>query len=170
MHPVSLNCFSSPIQRVTTWNDLFLKTELVQAALKLGYQFPSPIQIMGIPKIMQGHHLICQSKAGSGKTAVFAMGILHNLRPEVDGSFLPHQCIVIAKTRELAYQIAGDFNKLSSMMNFPKVRIGCFFGGTQVIKDIDQLTNSAKSPHIIVGTPGRLADLIEKGLINTRVV
>ena len=92
---------------------------------------PSRIQVKAIPKIMQGHNLICQARAGTGKTAVFALGVLHNLSP-LNGQLAPHQCIVLAKTRELAYQIMGDFERLSSHLSHPRVRIGCYYGGTSV--------------------------------------
>jgi len=77
---------------------------------------------------------------------------------------------VIAKTRELAYQIFGDFNKLSSCLKYPTVRLGCYYGGTSVEQDCQELANPATSPHVIIGTPGRLLDLVQRGFINTRAV
>jgi len=70
---------SSPMQYATNWNELYLKTELVKGATQLGYQLPSRIQVMAIPKILQGHNLICQAKAGTGKSAVFILGVLHRI-------------------------------------------------------------------------------------------
>ena len=147
------------------WKDLLLKQELLFTLDKVGFQVPSPIQVKTIPVIIQGHNVIYQSKAGSGKTAVFVLSILHMMRPEYKSGYLPHQCLVIAKTRELAYQIAQEFERFSQFMDQPRVRIGCFFGGIPIHENYDILT-SDMTPHIIVGTPGRLKSLFEKGFIN----
>ena len=126
------NLFSSPIQRPTTWNDLMLKPELLHAVSQLEYRFPSPIQVMAIPKILQDKNLICQAKAGTGKTAVFLLGILNNMRVEMNGDYQPHQCMIVVNTRELAYQTYQYCQLLSSCMTYPSVRIGCYIGGTSI--------------------------------------
>ena len=61
---------------------------------------PSPIQVMAIPKVIQGYHVLCQARAGTGKTAVFVLGILQNLaKSDSVPQYQPHQCLVIANTR-----------------------------------------------------------------------
>lgn len=158
------------ISSAPNWNDLFLRKELLLALQEMGFHQPSEVQSQAIPRVLQGANVICQAKAGMGKTAVFVIGILNLMTPEANSEYLPHQCIVIAHTRELAYQINKEFIKFSKYMTTPPVRIGCYFGGLSIDRDMGELSDRKTSPHIIIGTPGRLLDLLYRGYINASKV
>lgn len=85
---------------------MLLKNELLRAIRDREFLNPSEVQFRGIPAILKGKDVICQAKSGMGKTLVFIIAILNLMIPEENGQYLPHQCIVIVNTRELAYQIS----------------------------------------------------------------
>jgi ATP-dependent RNA helicase UAP56/SUB2 len=147
------------------WIDLFLRKELLFALQDMSFHQPSEVQARGIPKLLQGHNLICQARAGMGKTAVFVLAILSQLTIE-GGDYAPHQCIVVAHTRELAYQIQKEFVKFSRYMIEPRVRANFFVGGMSIGEDMGLLSDPKTTPHIIIGTPGRLIDLLQRGFLN----
>jgi ATP-dependent RNA helicase UAP56/SUB2 len=102
-----------------------------------------------------GTDLICQAKSGMGKTAVFVIATLQQIEPkegEVD-------TIVLAHTRELAFQICKEFERFSKY--FPEVRVACLYGGMPV-KDQEKLLKETP-PHVVVGTPGRIEQLVKTG-------
>lgn len=162
MEKMNQNISQSLTTSNVNWNDLFLRKEILFALEEMGFHQPSPVQAKGIPKLLQGHNLICQAKAGMGKTAVFIIGILNKLIME-GGDYLPHQCMVIAHTRELAYQIHKEFLRFSKYMLHPRVRINYFVGGMSIGDDLGILSDPKTTPHIIIGTPGRLIDLLQRG-------
>lgn len=98
--------------------------------------------------------VLCQAKSGMGKTAVFVCATLQQLEP-VDGEV---SVIVLAHTRELAFQVKNEFARFSKYM--PNVRTGVFYGGTSYKVDTDLLKAKDKCPHVIVATPGRLNALV----------
>jgi ATP-dependent RNA helicase UAP56/SUB2 len=106
--------------------------------------------------------VLCQAKSGMGKTAVFVLATLQQLEP-VDGQV---SVLVLCHTRELAYQIAKEYERFSKYL--PSVRVGVFFGGMSIQKDEETLKN--KTPHIVVGTPGRILALIKNKTLNLRNV
>lgn len=154
-----------PQQQTMTWKELHLKQELQQALHKFQFPSPSPIQTKALPKIITGHNVICQSKAGTGKTAVFVLGILQRMTVR-NNEYLGHQCLVIANTRELAYQINMEFRRFCEFFRVPRIRVGCYFGGLPIERDIEELGSPTQCPHIIIGTPGRILDLFRRGMIN----
>lgn len=168
--PNQLSLPALVINSAPNWNDLFLRKELLLALQEMGYHQPSQVQSQAIPRVLQGANVICQAKAGMGKTAVFVIGILNLMTPEANNEYLPHQCIVIAHTRELAYQINKEFMKFSKYMTTPPLRIGCYFGGMSIDRDMGELSDRKTTPHIIIGTPGRLLDLLYRGYINASKV
>jgi len=137
-----------------SFRDFLLKPELLMAVTDCGFEHPSEVQQECIPQAMLGQDIICQAKSGMGKTAVFVLSILQQLEPEdncVDS-------LVLCHTRELAYQICQEFQRFSKYL--PNVKTHVFFGGVKVAQHIDLLTND--TPNVVVGTPGRILDLIEK--------
>ena len=94
--------------------------------------------------------VLCQAKSGHGKTAVFVLATLQQVEP-VNGEVA---VIVLCHTRELAFQIKNEYTRFSKYM--PEIRIGVFYGGTPVQKDVDMLRDKTTCPHIVVATPGRL--------------
>eukprot|EP00730_Choanoeca_flexa_P016077 TRINITY_DN7527_c0_g1_i1.p1 TRINITY_DN7527_c0_g1~~TRINITY_DN7527_c0_g1_i1.p1 ORF type:complete len:423 (+),score=180.03 TRINITY_DN7527_c0_g1_i1:188-1456(+) len=138
------------------FRDFLLKPELSRAIVDCGFEHPSEVQQECIPQAILGGDVICQGKAGMGKTAVFVISTLQQLTPE-DGKV---SALVMCHTRELAYQIAREFERFSKFFD-PPVKTSVFFGGMPVKKDIKTLKEDC--PHIVVGTPGRLKALVKDG-------
>ncbi|ESN96881.1 hypothetical protein HELRODRAFT_178681 [Helobdella robusta] len=138
------------------FRDFLLKPELLRAINDFGFEFPSEIQNDCIPQAILGLDIICQTKSGMGKTAVFLLSTLQQI--ELNGENV--KILVICHTRELAFQISKEFERFSKHMN--GVRTAVFFGGRSISKDEETLIK--KRPHIVVGTPGRLLALRNKKL------
>jgi superfamily II DNA/RNA helicase len=138
------------------FRDFLLKPEMLRAIVDCGFEHPSEVQQECIPQAMLGGDVICQAKSGMGKTAVFVISTLQQLVPE-DGKTT---CLVMCHTRELAYQIAREFERFAKFFD-PPVKTSVFFGGTDIRKDQGILKNDP--PHIVVGTPGRLKALVNSG-------
>ncbi|MDP2917593.1 MAG: DEAD/DEAH box helicase, partial [Dehalococcoidia bacterium] len=144
----------------TAFSQLGLKPQLVQAVSDLGYIIPTPIQSKIIPLMLGGHDVIAQSQTGTGKTAAFVLPILQTLeRGQRD-----IQALVLAPTRELALQVAKATNEYGSCLN---VRVLAVYGGQPYNRQISCLRQGVD---IVVGTPGRLLDLIEKGELDLSCV
>ena len=105
-----------------------------------------------IPQAVLGSDIICQAKAGMGKTAVFVLATLQQIVPTA-GEI---QCVVLCHTRELAFQIEREYQRLSKYM--PDVKSRVFYGGVNIKGDIEALKTEV--PNIVVGTPGRIMDLV----------
>lgn len=110
---------------------------------------------------MLGLDILCQAKAGMGKTAVFVLTTLNRLAEM--GEVSEGSCIVLAHTRELAFQIAKEFERFSTSLSFKTFVI---IGGEQQREQIEKL--QAEKPQIIVGTPGRTLALIKKGALDMK--
>lgn len=132
-----------------------LRPELAQVIVELGYEEPTPIQVEMIPLMMTGVDVIGQAQTGTGKTAAFALPILNNLQP---GGKAP-KVLVMAPTRELALQVADAIGIYGKAMN---VRVTTVYGGAPYQRQINELRRGVD---IVVGTPGRLIDLIEKNVL-----
>ena len=144
----------------TEFSQLGLKPQLVQAVSDLGYITPTPIQTEIIPLMLDGHDVIGQAKTGTGKTAAFVLPILQNLVKGHNGI----QALVLAPTRELALQVAKAANEYGKCLN---VRVLAVYGGQPYGPQINRLRQGVD---IVVGTPGRLLDLIEKGELDLTLV
>ncbi|MEZ4580355.1 MAG: DEAD/DEAH box helicase [Caldilineaceae bacterium] len=136
----------------TQFARLQLHPELVQTVASLGYSEPTPIQAAVIPLILKELDVIGQAKTGTGKTAAFALPVLNNLL--LGGDFV--QCLVMAPTRELAVQVARAFSDYSRDLD---VSVLAVYGGQPYAPQIRQLNRGVD---IVVGTPGRLLDLIKR--------
>jgi len=142
---------------MTTSFDLFnLHPSLVQAIAQCGYTEPTPIQTAVIPHLLVGDDVIGQAQTGTGKTAAFALPMLHNLLPG-HGAV---QALVLTPTRELALQVAGS---IADYGQFSGARVLAVYGGAAYGPQIGGLKRGAD---IVVGTPGRLMDLMEKGVLH----
>jgi len=133
------------------FRDFLLKPEILKAIVDCGFEHPSEVQHECIPQAVLGMDIIGQAKSGMGKTAVFVLATLQQIDP-VDGEVA---ALVMCHTRELAYQIAKEYERFSKYMT--SVKVGVFFGGMQISKDEETLKNNC--PHIVVGTPGRILAL-----------
>jgi ATP-dependent RNA helicase DDX47/RRP3 len=142
----------APETASVTFSSLGLNPVLCETCTKVGFRNPTPIQEQAIPPALQGRDLIGLAQTGSGKTAAFALPILHRLL-EVG----PRACFacILAPTRELAIQIAEQFEALGSSIG---VKCAVIVGGVDMMAQAIALS---RKPHIIVGTPGRLVDHME---------
>ncbi len=144
------------------FSELNLKKTTLQAIEAMGFESPTEIQEKSIPPLLEvDQDFIGQAQTGTGKTAAFVLPLLERLNPE--SKFV--QALIIAPTRELANQIKEEIDKLSK---FEPVNTVCVYGGVSItgqIKDIKKL-----KPQIIVGTAGRLKDLLDRGALNIKDV
>ncbi|KAG2157361.1 DEAD-domain-containing protein [Suillus clintonianus] len=134
-----------------TFKELGLIDPLLEALDKINFTKPTEIQQRALPHALEGRDIIGVAETGSGKTAAFALPILQKLWDEPKGLF----ACILAPTRELAYQIAQQFESLGSAMG---VRSLVLVGG---MDRMQQAVGLAKRPHIIVATPGRLNDHLQ---------
>merc|ERR1712212_336957 len=124
------------------FRDFLLKPEILKAIVDCGFEHPSEVQHECIPQAVLGMDILGQAKSGMGKTAVFVLATLQQLDP-VDGEV---SALVMCHTRELAYQIAKEYERFSKYM--PSVKVGVFFGGLNISKDEEALKKNC--PHIVV--------------------
>jgi len=134
--------------RTTGFKDFFLRPELLRAIGEAGFEHPSEVQQEAIPFCILGNDLVCQAKSGMGKTAVFVLSILHQL--DFDGD--KPQCLVLCHTRELAFQITKEFERLGKY--FLTMKTETLYGGVPLPPQKERLTQDP--PHVVVGTPGRV--------------
>lgn len=135
-----------------SFKELGIVDSLCEACEKLGYTNPTPIQQKSIPIALQNRDVIGLAETGSGKTAAFALPILQALLDKPQPLF----GLVIAPTRELAAQIGASFEALGSLIS---LRCAVIVGGLDMVPQSIALS---RKPHIIVATPGRLLDHLEK--------
>ncbi|MEZ4681220.1 MAG: DEAD/DEAH box helicase [Caldilineaceae bacterium] len=140
----------------TEFSQLNLRPELVQTVAALGYEEPTPIQEQVIPVLLGGQDVIGQAQTGTGKTAAFALPILNALSPEVEGI----QSLILAPTRELAQQVAQAITDYSRNMG---VTVLAVYGGQAYERQIRMLRRGVD---IVVGTPGRLIDLMKRNVLD----
>ncbi len=134
-----------------------LKPEIIEAILDLGYETPTPIQAECIPFITETtQDLIANAQTGTGKTAAFGLPILQ----QIDDSSKSIQAIILSPTRELAIQISNDMQQYAAKMR--KVKITTVYGGASIEPQIKDLK---KGVHIVVGTPGRVLDLVKRRIL-----
>lgn len=142
------------------FGNLELSEELVQAVLDMGFEEPSPIQSQAIPYLLEGHDIIGQAQTGTGKTAAFGIPIIEKIiRPKYRV-----QALVLTPTRELAIQVSEELSKIGK---YKKIRTLPIYGGQSIEMQIRALQRGV---HIVVGTPGRIMDhLNRKTLILNQV-
>ena len=130
----------------------------MQANLQqLGYTQMTPIQAASLPLALQGKDVIAQASTGSGKTAAFGLSLLARLNPR----WFAVQTLVLCPTRELADQVATEIRRLARAED--NVKVVTVYGGVPSRNQIASLENGA---HIVVGTPGRVMDLIERDVLD----
>ena len=119
----------------------------------LGYATMTPIQAASLPAIIAGRDLIAQAPTGSGKTVAFGLGLLHRLDP----AFVKPQALVLCPTRELADQVAKAIRRLAA--GIPNLKVQLLTGGVALGP---QLASLRKDSHVVVGTPGRVQEMLKK--------
>jgi hypothetical protein len=136
--------------------ELGLSEPVLQALAAVGYEAPSPIQAATIPTLLAGTDVLGQAQTGTGKTAAFALPILSRL----DLRAREPQALVLVPTRELAIQVAEAFKKYASQL--PGFHVLPIYGGQSYTPQLQALKRGA---HVIVGTPGRVMDHLERGAL-----
>lgn len=145
-----------PPDRVS-FSDLGLDERVLKGLRDVGYEHPSPIQEATIPALLQGRHVVGLAQTGTGKTAAFALPILSQL----DLKQKAPQALVLAPTRELALQVCEAFERYAARL--PGVHVLPVYGGQAYGV---QLSALRRGVHIVVGTPGRIMDHLEKGTLD----
>ncbi len=144
-----------------SFSDLGLRPELLDSIQKLGFESPSPIQAETIPVALEGHDIVGLSQTGSGKTAAFGLPALS----KIDVNIAQTQVLVLCPTRELAVQVCEELHRLSTCYKgFSAIPV---YGGTPIDRQIRALRKGA---HIVVGTPGRVMDHLERGTLKTDAI
>jgi ATP-dependent RNA helicase DeaD len=143
---------------MTTFRDIVQDAEILRALDDLGFDTPTEIQAATIPPGLEGKDLIGQAKTGSGKTFAFGIPILHNLQKD-----RVLQAVILAPTRELCQQITEEMKKLA---HHHHTKIVPIYGGVSIVPQIDALEGA----QIVVGTPGRVLDHLERATIDTEHV
>jgi len=140
------------------FDHLGLSDEMLATLKHIGYEKPSPVQAGVIPLVMDDFDVIGQARTGTGKTAAFAIPILEMLDLDVEKP--KPQALILAPTRELAVQVENEFRRMS---NPDEVRCCCLYGGRPIRQQITQLERGC---HVVVGTPGRVIDHLNRGTLN----
>lgn len=141
-----------------TFEQLGLSPKTLRALAEMNFTIPTPIQEQAIPKLIEADiDLLGLAQTGTGKTAAFALPILE----KIDGSNRKPQALILCPTRELCMQITKDIEKFSSMT--PEIRTVAVYGGASISMQIRDLRRGVQ---IIVATPGRMIDIIERGEVN----
>ncbi len=140
-----------------TFEETGLKPEIVRAVSELGYVNPTPIQEKTIPHLLNAtNDLVALAQTGTGKTAAFGLPVLHMIEPFSNEV----QALILSPTRELAIQIVGDLTEYSKYIK--GMNVVAVYGGASISMQIKELRRGAQ---IVVGTPGRVLDMINKGAL-----
>jgi len=146
---------SSPSSLV--FADLGLSAPVMAAVTEVGYETPSPIQAATIPAVLAGRDVLGQAQTGTGKTAAFALPLLSSINLAADKP----QALVLAPTRELAIQVAEAFQRYAAKM--PGFHVLPIYGGQSYYPQLQALKRGV---HVVVGTPGRVIDHLERGSLD----
>ncbi len=138
-----------------SFRELGLRNTVLRGLDDLGFQNPTKIQAEMIPAVLEGRDVLGQSRTGSGKTAAFGLPAINNA---IRG--LPFQTVVLAPTRELAIQIT---NELRSFAKHTPIRVLPVYGGQKIVTQAAKLE---REPEIIIATPGRLMDMVDRGYLH----
>jgi ATP-dependent RNA helicase DeaD len=146
----------SPSPPAPTFSDLGLPAPLLAALNEVGYETPSPIQARTIPLLLAGRDVLGQAQTGTGKTAAFALPIL----ARIDLAERAPQALVLTPTRELAIQVAEAFQKYAARLR--DFHVLPIYGGQHYVPQLQALR---RGPQVVVGTPGRIIDHMERGTL-----
>ena len=144
---------ATPAEAPSDFASLGLDQALLKALADVGYETPSPIQAACIPPLLSGHDILGEAQTGTGKTAAFALPLLQ----KIDLSRAFPQALILTPTRELAIQVAEALQKYAHHM--PGFHVLPLYGGQSMVVQLRQLS---RGTHVIVGTPGRVMDHLER--------
>ncbi|RMH90881.1 DEAD/DEAH box helicase [Lysobacter pythonis] len=142
---------------IPTFAELDLPAPILKALADVGYESPSPIQAATIPPLLEGRDVLGQAQTGTGKTAAFALPILARIEPKLAAP----QALVLAPTRELAIQVAEAFQKYAG--HLPGFHVLPIYGGQSYTPQLQALRRGVQ---VVVGTPGRVIDHLERGSLD----
>lgn len=143
-----------------SFETLGLSGEIVEAVRKLGFETPTPVQAKAIPVLLQGRQdVVALAQTGTGKTAAFGLPLIELMDAEENTT----RALVLAPTRELCMQITSDFENFSRSVK--RLNIVAVYGGASIT---DQIKKIKRGAQIIVATPGRLMDLLDRRVVNLR--
>lgn len=148
---------ASPDNATVTFADLQIHPAVLQAVVDVGYESPSAIQAATIPALMAGSDVVGLAQTGTGKTAAFAIPILS----KIDTASKATQALVLAPTRELALQVAEAFSRYGT--HLPQIHVLPIYGGSSYAV---QLAGLKRGAQVVVGTPGRVIDHLERGTLD----
>src|SRR5271163_2311438 len=148
---------SSPVASPVTFADLQIPPPVMRAIADVGYETPSAIQAATIPALMAGTDVVGLAQTGTGKTAAFAIPILS----KIDITNKATQALVLAPTRELALQVAEAFSRYGA--HLPQINVLPIYGGSSYTVQLSGLRRGAQ---VVVGTPGRVIDHLERGTLD----
>lgn len=143
------------------FSELGLPQPLVEAVEELGFEAPSAIQAAAIPPALEGKDLVGLSETGSGKTAAFGLASL----AQIDTGSADPQMLVVCPTRELAVQVCGELQRLGKKLH--GLHATAIYGGTPIDRQIRALRHGVQ---VVVGTPGRLIDVVKRGALDLSCV
>ena len=146
-----------PAEPAISFADLQIHPAVLQAVTDVGYESPSPIQAATIPALLAGSDVVGLAQTGTGKTAAFAIPILSR----IDTTSNQTQALVLAPTRELALQVAEAFSRYAA--HLPKINVLPIYGGQSYVV---QLAGLRRGAQVVVGTPGRVIDHLERGTLD----
>ena len=145
---------------IQSFRDLPLSVEVLKGIEELGYEELFPIQAQAIKPLLEGKDVIGQAQTGTGKTAAFGVPMVEQLNPEVNRV----QGLVLVPTRELAVQVAENIHLFAK---YTKIRVLAVYGGASIERQIRELFRGVQ---IVVGTPGRIIDLLERRVLDLSLV
>lgn len=144
---------------MTAFSEMNLSPELIESLKRQGFINATEVQALAIPEVLRGKNVTARAKTGTGKTAAFIVPIMQMLSKQRET-----EALVIVPTRELALQVAGFAQKIGSML---RVYTTVVYGGASINVQMQELRSR---PSIVIGTPGRIIDLMERGALNLQKV
>jgi len=146
---------------LNSWDDLDCDMNLLRGIYAYGFEQPSSIQKKAIPSMLKNRDIIAQAQSGTGKTGAFTIGTLGQINVENKSI----QGLILSPTRELSKQIFDVLSNIGKMMK--DLRMQLLVGGTSIEEDVNELK---KIPHIVVGCPGRINDMLRRRKMNVKNV
>jgi superfamily II DNA/RNA helicase len=147
---------------ISNWDELEISPDLLRGIFAYGFEKPSPIQKKAITPILGGKDVIAQAQSGTGKTAAFTVGLLNAVKLDEPNT----QVLVLSPTRELSKQSASVIQQIGCMMK--GLTTQTLVGGTYVDEDISIFKKNV--PHVVVGCPGRVFDMMRRNVINSKKI
>jgi ATP-dependent RNA helicase DeaD len=145
-----------------TFVELGVRPDLLLALTKQSIQEPTPIQVAAIPELLQAKSAYLQAETGTGKTLAYLLPLYSKIDPKLANA----QVMIVAPTHELAIQIQRECTNLSQLSGL-SIRVVLLIGGTPRERQLEKLK---KKPHVVIGSPGRIRELIEDGKLKTHYV